>query len=63
MSDSYDILPMTISERLLQELDFDNNKLVTVSGQLRSYNKNVGEKNKLILTVFVMRNKTKRRGK
>ncbi len=37
-------LPMTISERLLQELDFDNNKLVTVSGQLRSYNKNVGEK-------------------
>ena len=30
LSDSYDILPMTISERLLQELDFDNNKLVKI---------------------------------
>ena len=59
LSDSYDILPMTISERLLQELDFDNNELVTVSGQLRSYNKNVGEKNKLILTVFVREIKPK----
>lgn len=59
LSDSYDILPMTISERLLQELDFENNKIVTVSGQLRSYNKNVGEKNKLILTVFVREIKPK----
>ena len=53
LSDCSDILPMTISERLIQELDFENNKHVNVIGQLRSYNKNVGEKNKLILTVFV----------
>lgn len=53
LSNSYDILPMTISERLLQELNFEENKRVKVVGQLRSYNKNVGEKNKLILTVFV----------
>ncbi|MGN1033049.1 MAG: single-stranded DNA-binding protein [Intestinibacter sp.] len=53
LSDCSDILPMTISERLIQELDFENNKRVNVIGQLRSYNKNVGEKNKLILTVFV----------
>ncbi|MGM9535013.1 MAG: single-stranded DNA-binding protein [Intestinibacter sp.] len=53
LSDSSDILPMTISERLIQELDFEKNKHVNVIGQLRSYNKNVGEKNKLILTVFV----------
>ncbi|MGL4912101.1 MAG: single-stranded DNA-binding protein [Romboutsia sp.] len=53
LSDSYDVLPMTISERLLQEIDFENNKLVSVVGQLRSYNKNVDNKNKLVLTVFV----------
>ena len=38
---------------MIQELDFEKNKHVNVIGQLRSYNKNVGEKNKLILTVFV----------
>lgn len=53
LSDSYDILPMTISERLLQEIDFEKDKLVSVVGQLRSYNKNVDNKNKLVLTVFV----------
>ena len=53
LSDCSDILPMTISERLIQEIDFENNKYVNVIGQLRSYNKSVGEKNKLILTVFV----------
>ena len=41
LSNSYDILPMTISERLLQDIDFENEKLVSVVGQLRSYNKNV----------------------
>ena len=44
---------MTISERLLQEIDVENEKLVSVVGQLRSYNKNVDNKNKLVLTVFV----------
>ena len=53
LSNSYDILPMTISERLLQDIDFENEKLVSVVGQLRSYNKNVDNKNKLVLTVFV----------
>ena len=53
LSDSYDVLPMTISERLLQDIDFEHDKLVSVVGQLRSYNKNVDNKNKLVLTVFV----------
>lgn len=53
LSNSYDVLPMTISERLLQEIDVENEKLVSVVGQLRSYNKNVDNKNKLVLTVFV----------
>lgn len=53
LSDSYDILPMTVSERLLQEIDYKNNKMVSVTGQLRSYNKNINSKNRLVLTVFV----------
>lgn len=53
LSDSYDILPITISERLLEDRDFENNKLVSVTGQLRSYNKNIDNKNRLVLTVFV----------
>lgn len=44
---------MTISERLLQDISFENEKLVSVVGQLRSYKKNVDNKNKLVLTVFV----------
>lgn len=53
LSDSYDTLPITISERLLEEIDFNKNKLVSVTGQLRSYNKNIDNKNRLVLTVFV----------
>lgn len=52
LSDSYDTLPMTISERLLQEVDYKNNKMVSVIGQLRSYNKNINNKNRLVLTIF-----------
>lgn len=52
LSDSYDVLPITISERLLEEIDFENNKWVRVSGQLRSYNKNIDNKNRLVLTIF-----------
>ena len=52
LSDSYDTLPITVSDRLLEEIDFTNNKLVNVVGQLRSYNKNIDNKNRLVLTVF-----------
>lgn len=52
LSNSNDVLPMTISERLLQEIDFEKDKIVSVVGQLRSYNKNIDNKNKLVLTVF-----------
>ena len=52
LSDSYDVLPITISERLLEEIDLNENKLVKVTGQLRSYNKNIDNKNRLVLTVF-----------
>lgn len=52
LSDTYDILPITISERLLQEVNLNENNLVDVVGQLRSYNKNINSRNKLVLTVF-----------
>ncbi len=53
LSDSYDILPITVSERLLEEIEYKDNKLVNLTGQLRSYNKNIDNKNRLVLTVFV----------
>ena len=53
LSDSFDILPMTVSERLLQDIDLDKQNLVNVVGRLRSYNKTLNNKNRLVLTVFV----------
>ena len=47
-----DLLPISVSEHLLSDAFFEGNS-VTVSGQFRSYNKTVGEKSKLMLTVFV----------
>ncbi|TPB32718.1 single-stranded DNA-binding protein, partial [Burkholderia pseudomallei] len=52
LSDTYDVLPITISERLLEEVNLNENNLVDLVGQLRSYNKNIDNKNKLVLTVF-----------
>ena len=47
-----DLLPISVSEHLISDAFFEGNN-VTVSGQFRSYNKTVGEKSKLMLTVFV----------
>jgi single-stranded DNA-binding protein len=52
LSDSKDVLSITISERLLTGMDFRPGVDVTVEGQLRSYNKFVDGSNRLILTVF-----------
>lgn len=52
LSESYDILPITVSERLLEEVNLEEDKLVKVTGQLRSYNKNINNKNRLVLTIF-----------
>ena len=52
LSDSYDMLPITVSERLLEEVNLEEDKLVKVTGQLRSYNKNIDNKNRLVLTIF-----------
>lgn len=47
-----DVLPVSVSEHLLCDKFVDGNE-VTVKGQFRSYNKIVGERSKLMLTVFV----------
>ncbi|MBP1889670.1 single-stranded DNA-binding protein [Clostridium moniliforme] len=52
LSDSVDLLNVTISERLLAGFDISIGKDVIVEGQLRSYNKFIDGSNKLILTVF-----------
>ncbi len=53
LSDYNDIIPITISERLLDDKTFCIGSDVAIRGQFRSYNKLVDNKNKLMLTVFV----------
>ncbi|AID45037.1 Single-stranded DNA-binding protein [Candidatus Arthromitus sp. SFB-mouse-NL] len=52
LSDSKDVLSVTISERIMVGIDFSIGTEIMLEGQLRSYNKIVDGKNKLILTVF-----------
>ena len=52
LSGNSDIIPITISERLLIERDINIGDNITIEGQFRSYNSYENEKNKLILTVF-----------
>lgn len=52
LSDTADIIPVTISERLIQDEKMSVGSKVLIRGQFRSYNSYENEKNKLILTVF-----------
>lgn len=52
LSDTADIIPVTISERLIQDEKMLVGSKVLIRGQFRSYNSYENEKNKLILTVF-----------
>ena len=52
LSDYEDQIPITISEKLIKENKFEVGKNILLKGQLRSYNKLVEGKSKLILTVF-----------
>lgn len=52
LSDVSDVLPITISERLIVGIDIKEGSKVIVEGQLRSYNKYMDGSNKLILTIF-----------
>lgn len=53
LSGQDDIIPLTISERLMDGVDFEIGNLIGVIGQFRSYNKLVDTRSKLILRVFV----------
>ena len=52
LSNTSDILPVTISERILESTPIHVGDEFRIKGQLRSYNRIVGENNRLILTVF-----------
>ena len=47
-----DIIPITISERLISDDTLNDGQKLLVKGQFRSYNSYESEKNRLILTVF-----------
>jgi single-stranded DNA-binding protein len=53
LSDTSDVIPVIVSERLIAGFDFHVGQKVVVDGQYRSYNNMENEKNKLVLTVFV----------
>lgn len=48
-----DVLPVTVSERLITDKDLKVGATMNAIGQFRSYNKLVDGKSKLMLTVFV----------
>ena len=52
LSGNSDIIPITVSERLIQEETLQEGKKLLIKGQFRSYNSYENEKNRLILTVF-----------
>ena len=52
LSGNADIIPVTISERLLEIEELSEGKIITVEGQFRSYNSYENERNRLVLTVF-----------
>ena len=53
LSGQTDVLPVTVSERIMNGADLTEGALVALSGQIRSYNKLENEHSKLMLTVFV----------
>ena len=48
-----DIIPLMVSERLVDVTQNLTGRLVEVIGQFRSYNRHEGNRNKLILSIFV----------
>lgn len=53
LSGQADVLPVTISERIIQRNDLKVGSEICAVGQFRSYNKLEGGKSRLMLTVFV----------
>lgn len=53
LSGQEDLIPLTVSERIMEGENFEIGNLIGIIGQFRSYNKLVGSKSKLVLRVFV----------
>lgn len=52
LSDSFDVIPMMVSERLIDVSADYRGYRVEVNGQFRSYNRHEERKNRLVLSVF-----------
>lgn len=52
LSESYDVIPVMVSERLMDVSRNYEGRLVCVNGQFRSYNRHEERKNRLVLSVF-----------
>ena len=53
LSESYDIIPIMVSERLIDVEEDYQGAYVSISGQFRSYNRHEEKKTRLVLSVFV----------
>ena len=53
LSESYDIIPIMVSERLIDVEEDYQGAYVSISGQFRSYNRHEEQKNRLVLSLFV----------
>ncbi len=53
LSDAYDIIPLMISERLIDTKQDYRGCFLEATGQFRSYNRHEETKNRLVLSVFV----------
>ena len=52
LSDSFDVIPMMVSERLIDVSADYRGYYIEVNGQFRSYNRHEERKNRLVLSVF-----------
>jgi primosomal replication protein N len=52
LSDSYDVIPLMVSERLMDIKSNYKGSTIEVSGQFRSFNRHEDNKNRLVLSVF-----------
>ncbi len=53
LSDQEDIIPLMVSERLIEVKQDYRGRTLEAAGQFRSYNRHEGNKNRLVLSVFV----------
>lgn len=53
LSDQVDIIPLMVSERLVDITENYSGRTIEAIGQFRSYNRHEGMKNRLVLSIFV----------